>query len=82
MEFTKEVIFMGVKDMTLRDGTLLHSVTFFVDGEAVTVNVLDTNGPVVSKLLMLEFTDKCLATFTLRKTDKLYRLSLTAISNV
>lgn len=82
MNFQKTVVFIGYKEMTLKDGTVLYSITFYVDDDTVTVNVLRTNIEVASAVMSLEFGDKCLATFTLRKTDKLYKLGLSALTNV
>lgn len=80
MEFEKKVVFLGFKDMKLRDGTVLYSISLFVDGESVTVNVLASNEPVVSAVKALAFGDNAVATFILRKSDKLYRLSLSGIA--
>ena len=82
MQFEKDVIFLGYKDMTLKDGSLLRSVSFYVDDETLTVNVLGTNLPLMAALAALSFADKCCANFTLRKADKFYRLSLTGLANV
>lgn len=76
MQFNKEAVFLGVKDMKMRDGAVLKNITFFVDGAAVEVSVLATNTAVVSALEGLSFGASCTATFMLRKSDKLYRLSL------
>lgn len=80
MNFDKEAIFLGTKDMTLKDGTVLVSVTFYVDGAAVEVNVLSSNVAIMSAVKGLKFGDSCTATFTLRKADKLYRLSLSGLA--
>lgn len=82
MQFQREAIYIGYKEMVLKDGTTLYSITFYVDDDTVTVNVLATNTPVCSMVRGLSFGDKCLATFTLRKSDKLYRLSLTGLADV
>lgn len=80
MNFEKTVTFLGYKDMRLRDGTDLLTVSFYVDESAVEVNVLASNFPVASSVKSLSFGDTCTATFTLRKSERLYRLSLTGLA--
>lgn len=80
MEFQKEVVFLGTKEMKLRDGTVLVTITFFVDGSSVEVYVQATNEAVMSVVKSLKFADTCTVTFALRKTDKLYKLSIAAIA--
>ena len=82
MQFTKDITFIGCKDMILKDGAVLYTVTFYVDGSAVEVNVPASNLEVVPVLKGLSFGASCSATFTLRKSDKLYRLSLTRLADV
>lgn len=82
MRFTKDVVFLGYREMQLKDGTILYSVSMFVDDSTLEVNVVGTNLDVVSAVRSLSFADKCCATFMLRKTDKLYRLSLVGLANV
>ena len=82
MQFEKVVVFLGYKDMTLRDGTGLRSINLYVDDETVTVNVQVTNLPVMGAVSGLNFGDKCCVTFALRKADKLYRLSLVGLADV
>lgn len=80
MQFEKTAVFLGSKDMQLRDGTVLVTITLFIDGSAVEVNVLVSNVSVISAVKSLSFGDTCTATFSLRKSDKLYRLSLTGLA--
>lgn len=80
MEFEKTVTFLGTKEMKLRDGTVLVTVSFYVDNSPVEVNVQASNAAIMSALEGLSFADICTATFALRKTDKLYRLSLTKLA--
>lgn len=80
MEFSKDVVFLGTKEMKLRDGTVLYTITFYVDGSALEVNVLATNKLVMSAVEALSFGDTCTATFSLRKADKLYKLSLASVA--
>ena len=80
MQFEKEAIFLGYKDMILKDGTTLLTVTFYVGDSALEVNVLASNIPVASVVKSKSFGDSCVVTFALRKVDKLYKLSLAAIA--
>lgn len=80
MEFTKEVVFLGCKDMQLKDGTVLLTVNFYVDNSTMEVNILASNIPVASAVKGLSFGDTCVVTFVLRKADRLYKLGLTAIA--
>lgn len=82
MEFEKETVFLGYKSVTLKDGTVLYSITLYVDEEPVTVNVVASNDSVLGALDGLSFGTKCVATFALRRMEKLYRLSLTRLANV
>lgn len=82
MQFSKEVIFLGYREMSLKDGAVLYTVSMFVDDGTLEVNVLASNVSLAGALRSLSFADKCLATFTLRKVDKLYRLSLLSLSDV
>lgn len=82
MQFQKQVVYIGHKEMTLKDGTKLYSITFYVDDESITVNVPALNVAAWTIFPVLSFGDKCLATFTLRKSDKLYRLSLSDLADV
>lgn len=82
MQFQKEVIFLGFKEMRLKDGTSLLAVSFYVDDEPVTVHVQSSNNSLCTVLYGLSFAAKCLATFTLRKSDRLYRLSLAELCDV
>ena len=80
MEFAKEVVYLGSKDMILKDGTVLVTVSLYVDNSPIEVNVLSSNVPVMGVVRSLAFGDKVTATFTLRKVDKLYKLSLSVLS--
>lgn len=80
MNFEKEAMFLGYKEMNLRDGTVLSTITFFVDGSALEVNVLASNKPVMSAVQFMSFGDTCTVTFSLRKVDKLYKLSLVSVA--
>lgn len=82
MQIEKDVVFLGYKDMLLKDGTVLYTISLFVDDEPFTLYVSASNTEVVSVLPSLAFAANCCATFTLRKQDKLYRLSLVRLSNV
>lgn len=80
MKITKEVVFLGYKDMILKDGTVLLTVSMYVDNTAMEVNVLASNIPVASAVKSLSFGDSCTVTFALRKVDKLYKLGLESIA--
>lgn len=80
MEFEKTVTFLGTKEMKLRDGTVLVTINFYVDNSPVEVNVQASNDAIMSVVGGLSFADTCTATFALRKTDKLYRLSLAKLA--
>lgn len=80
MQFEKKVIYLGHKDMKMRDGSVLFSISFYVDDSTLEVNVLATNEPVMGVVRELSFGDTCTATFMLRKTDKLYKLSLLSLA--
>ena len=82
MEFVKEVVYLGSKDMIFKDGNVLVTVSLYVDNSPIEVNVLSSNVPVMGVVRTLAFGDKVSATFTLRKVDKLYKLSLSALANV
>lgn len=80
MSFTKEAVFLGFKEMVLRDSTVLYTVSFFVDSSPLEVNVLASNVEVATAVKSLGFADSCVVTFALRKMDKLYKLSLQSIA--
>lgn len=82
MQFTKKVLYLGYKSMTLKDGAVLNSITFFdaEDQDSVQVNVAATNQAVTALLSKLSFGSPCDATFALRPSDKLYRLALAGLS--
>lgn len=80
MTFEKEIVFLGYRDMILKDGTVLYTVSMYVDGQALEVNVMASNIEVASVVKSLSFGDTSTATFTLRKADKQYRLSLSALA--
>ena len=80
MLFDKDVVYLGYREMTMKDGTVLYTVSMYVDGQALEVSVLATNAAVMSAVKSLKFGDSAVATFALRKADKLYRLSLTGLA--
>lgn len=82
MQFDKKVVFLGDRTVTLKDGTLMHSLSFF-DPDAqdtVGVNVMASNTAVCSVLPSVAFGASCNATFALRPADKLYKLALVGLS--
>lgn len=85
MQFDKNVVYLGCKPMTLRDGTELKSLTFFEPDEqdTVNVNVMSSNTAVCSVLPSISFGSSCNATFALREADKrTFRLALVGLSPV
>lgn len=80
MLFDKDIVYLGYREMTMKDGTVLYTVSMYVDGQALEVSVLATNAAVMSAVKSLKFGDSAVATFALRKADKLYRLSLTGLA--
>lgn len=80
MSFEKSATFLGYKEMVLRDGTVLYTVSFYVEDAPLEVNILASNIPVAAAVKSLSFGDSCVATFSLRKMEKLYKLSLSAIA--
>lgn len=80
MTFEKEIVFLGYREMVLKDGTVLYTVSMYVDGSALEVNVIASNIPVATAIKSLSFGTSVVATFTLRKVDKQYRLSLSALA--
>ena len=84
MRFTKKVLYLGYKSMTLKDGAVLNSITFFdaEDQDSVQVNVAATNQAVTALLSQLSFGSPCDATFAPRPADKLYRLALAGLSPI
>ena len=82
MQFEKKVVFLGDRTVLLKDGTLMHGLSFF-DPDAhdtVGVNVMASNTAVCSVLSSGAFGASCNATFALRPADKLYKLALVGLS--
>lgn len=80
MQFEKKAVFLGSKEMRLRDGAVLVTITFYVDDSAIEVNVQASNASIMSAVAALKFGDTCTVTFALRKTDKLYKLGLAGVA--
>lgn len=80
MLFEKDAVFLGYKEMTLRDGTVLYTVSFYVDSSPLEVNILASNISVATAVKSMSFGDSCRVTFVLRKVDKLYKLSLDSVA--
>lgn len=80
MQFEKDIVFLGYRDMLLKDGTQLYTVSMYVDGQTLEVNVTASNVSVITVVKSLSFGDTSTATFSLRKVEKLYRLSLLGLA--
>lgn len=80
MEFQKTCTFLGYKEFSLRDGTVLYTVSFYLDDSTIEVNIQATNVAVAGPVKSLSFGDTVVVTFALRKVDKLYKLSLVAVA--
>ena len=77
MQFEKTVRFLGDNVLEMRDGTKLHQVELFAEGEgSVKVNVSGSNTDVLTALNGLTFGQTVHCVFALRPADKLYRLAL------
>lgn len=81
MKFQKDVMFLGMQNMQLKDGAQLYKVSLFLAEEQMTieVNVMGTALELLSNLAMLKFGEQVKATFILRQKDKLYRLGLLSV---
>lgn len=81
MQFKKDVMYLGMQNKQLQDGTPFYTVSMFLAEEQtpVEVNVMGTATDLLSHLAMLKFGDKVKATFVLRPKDKLYRLALLSV---
>ena len=85
MQFEKKLIYLGNRDVPLRDGSHLTAVNFFDPDaqDSVDVNVVSSNRPVLDVLPSISFGSSCVATFALRDADKrTYRLALVGLSPV
>lgn len=80
MTFEKEIVFLGYRELVVKDGSVLYTVSMYVDGQALEVNVMASNIPVATAVKSLSFGDTSTATFSLRKADKQYRLSLVSLT--
>lgn len=82
MQFVKKVVYLGDRTVTLKDGMLMHGLSFFdADSQdTVEVNVMASNSAVCSVLPSVSFGSPCDATFALRPADKLYKLALVGLS--
>ena len=83
MEFTKEVIYLGMSPNQLSDGGQYFTVNLFLPetNSTIQVNVMDNkqNYDTVSTLAVMNFGDKFTAVFALKPKDKLYRLALVRV---
>lgn len=84
MQFEKKIVYLGDRTVTMKDGMVLHGLSFF-DADAqdtVEVNVMASNTAVCSVLPSVAFGAPCNATFALRAFDKAYKLALVGLSPI
>lgn len=81
MRFQKDVLFLGMQENTLKDGSKFYKVSFFLAEEQVTVdvNVMGSSADLVALLRNLKFGTPRKATFVLRPFDKVYKLGLVSV---
>ena len=76
MKFKKKVLFLGIVQNVLKDGTVYYTLQFFdQDSGPVSVNVM-SNHPCVPAMEQAKFGDQMDITFVLRPKDKLYKLGI------
>lgn len=81
MTFEKNVLFLGMQDMNLKDGSVYYEVQFYdKDSGPVNVNVGGNNKDLIDKLVALSFGDSVVVTFALRPKDRAYRLVINHVS--
>lgn len=77
MEFTKTVKFLGIEERKMKDGKL-YAVTFFADGVAFMVYVVE-KCPDLGKLLALQFGRELNVKFRLSPHDNAWKIKYCAI---
>lgn len=76
MKFEKNVLFLGMTENRLRDGTKYFSISLYEpDSGPVTVNVMQGHN-MLSRLAGCQFGERLDVVFVLRPKDRLYRLTL------
>lgn len=78
MEFSKELLFLGMQGNTLQDGEVFYKLSFYdPEGNApVCVNVMAKKEDIIRELQSLKFGALVLCCFRLQEREKLYRLAL------
>lgn len=80
MNFEKKVVFLGMSEMSFRDGHKLYQVEMFSQGESsVKVNVMDDRLELLSVLNGLSFGDAIKVTFRLQAFEKAYKLGMVSV---
>lgn len=72
MEFTKTVKFLGIEERKMKDGRL-YAVTFFADGTAFVVYVVEKCHD-LEKLLSLQFGKELAVKFRLAPYDNAWKI--------
>ena len=78
MEFVKTVKFLGIEERKMKDGKL-YAVTFFADGTAFTVYVVEKCAD-LGKLLSLQFGKELSVTFRLVAHDGAWKIKFGALA--
>lgn len=78
MEFVKTVKFLDISERKIKDGKL-YAVTFYADGTAFTVYVVE-QCPYLSKLLSLQFGKELSVMFRLVAYDGAWKIKFGALA--
>ena len=78
MKFTKTVKFLGIEERKMKDGRLF-AVTFFADGTAFTVYVVEKCAD-LSKLLSWQFGKELAVTFRLAPYDNAWKIKFDSLA--
>lgn len=78
MEFVKTVKFLGIEERKMKDGKL-YAVTFFADGIAFTVYVVEKCAD-LGRLLSLQFGKELSVKFRLAAYDNAWKIKFVALA--
>lgn len=86
MQFEKQLMYLGSRELVFKDGKIMHALSFFdADGQnTVDINVMDDNA-VMPQVRSLTFATPCLAVIRLnpaKQEKNAYKLSLVGLSPV